>query len=451
MCQLQRAQQVSRSGLLLLAMVGLLLAGCPDDRPVEIYQDHGTNQPLPDKGIPIKDQLQLPDKKPDKGQPGADGYFPRPPCKTVTLEQDKQVDVLFVVDNSNSMEHEQKNLKNNFYKFIDAIRTSKLNNKIPNVQIGIVSTDLGAGNYNLPSCESAGGDQGKLWNKPQSAGCTGPTDKYISYKDGKTNVPGSNPDAVARVKQAFQCISEIGLQGCGFEQTMQAARKALDPTLNVNPGFLRKDAMLAVIFISDEDDCSAANSQLYDPSQQGLTDPLGPLSSFRCFEFGVQCQCKGSGKCDRTTAGPRINCVPGGKYLHQVSNFISFFKALKKTPGGQPHPQRVIMSAIVGPTNKVEVGLDGSNPVLKPSCQTSAGFAVPAIRLKYLVHAFARELTAAEIAAIKNKTKNIPHWIDANGKYRTENTSSICSSDFSSALMRFGEDIVAAMGTRCVP
>ena len=263
-------------------------------------------------------------------------------------------------------------------------------------------------------------------------------------------MPSTTPDPVVQVKNGFQCIALLGLNGCGFEQTLQSARRALDPVLNVNPGFYRKDAMLAVIFISDEDDCSAQNPKLYDPTKRGLTDPLGPLTSFRCFEFGVKCTCPGKPKCDRFTQGPRKNCVPGGTYLHKVTDYIKFFANLKKTPAGKPHPQRVIMSAIVGPTDKVEVGVDGKNPTLKPSCQSSAGFAVPAIRIKALAHAFARQLSAQEVKDIKNKTKIIPHWIDGTGKYRTENTYTICAPDFSPALGRFGADIVAAMGTRCV-
>ena len=437
------------AALLTLAQV----TACSDGREINPDPDAGLQPDLkqvPDKGKPIKDIGKDVKPKPDTGKPKGDGFFTKPPCKTEALEKDKEVDVLFVIDNSNSMSHEQQNLAKNFYKFVDAIRTSKLGNKIPNVHIGIVTTDLGAGNYNLPSCEQAGGDQGKLQNKPKVAGCQPPTNPYIKYQDGKTNVPSSSPDPVVQVKTGFQCIAQVGLNGCGFEQTLQSARRALDPTLNVNPGFFRKDALLAVAFISDEDDCSAANSQLYDPSQMGLTDPLGPLSSFRCFEFGVSCQCPKGGKCDRTTLGPRINCVPGGKYLQKVTDLIKFFANLKKTPKGDPHPRRVIMSAIVGPTDKVEVGLDGTNPVLKPSCQSSAGFAVPAIRIKYLVHAFARELTPTEVSDVKSKKKNIPHWIDATGKYRIENTYSICAPDFSPALGRFGADIVAAMGTRCV-
>ena len=384
-------------------------------------------------------------------------------CQLKPAFLDKDVDILFVIDNSNSMDHEQKNLKTNFPKLIDALRSNKLGGKIPNVHIGVISTDLGAGQYNLPSCERSGGDGGKLWNKQQAAGCPAPTEKWIRYHEKMsppTNIKGGPADPIAKVKTSFQCIAAIGLQGCGFEQTLQSARMALDPTLNVNKGFLRndpknnKDALLAVIFITDEDDCSASISQLFDPAQQGLTDPLGPLTSFRCFEFGVQCDCA-KGKCDRTTTGPRKNCVPGGKYMHKVENFITFFKNLKKTPDGKSNAGRVIMAAIAGPTERVEVGVDGTNPTLKPSCQTSEGFAVPGIRIKTLVHEFAKELTEKQLAIVKDEEKkgqkpSIPFWKDKSGKYRQENFSTICSSDFSPALKRIGEQIVASLGTMCL-
>ncbi|MFH1131989.1 MAG: hypothetical protein V1754_11680, partial [Pseudomonadota bacterium] len=43
-----------------------------------------------------------------------------------TLEKD--VDILFVIDNSGSMGEEQTNLKNNFPKLIEALRSDKLGN-----------------------------------------------------------------------------------------------------------------------------------------------------------------------------------------------------------------------------------------------------------------------------------------------------------------------------------
>ena len=278
-----------------------------------------------------------------------------------------KLDVLFVVDNSNSMEHEQKALASAFPAFINTLLGYKF---MLDLRVGVISTDMGAGQYQLPSCEMTGGDAGKLQSKPRTAGCVPPYDPYISVNGTKTNVAGD------MVNEAFACIVKLGLQGCGFEQHLAAISKAIDG--KSNPGFPRQDSVLAVVVVSDEDDCSAANTQLFDPSQQGLTDPLGPLTSFRCFEFGVTCQCTKAGKCDRTTAGPRVNCRPTGKYLQDVDQFITKLKASRGK-------DRVFFAVIGGSADRVEVGFSGSNPMLKPSCQTAMGFAVPAVRLSYIV------------------------------------------------------------------
>jgi hypothetical protein len=410
-------------------------------------------------------------------------------CTLQPLFLDKDVDLLFVIDNSQSMGDEQENLKQNFPKLIDALRTDKLGPdgsgkpctandtsgcKIPNVRIGIVSTDLGAGNYGIAGCEGSGGDQGKLQNRATSATCTPPTDAYISYHEGQTNVPGAGRDPIQRVKDAFSCIAGIGIQGCGFEQTLEASRRALDPSLQVNPGFLRNDALLAVVYITDEDDCSASNPQLYDPTQRGLTDPLGPHTSFRCFEFGVHCDCAGGSTCTRTTVGPRQNCVPGSmtggtaSYLHTVDIYKRFFNTLK-TVNNEPNPRRLIMAAIAGPTSPVVVEMDGTIPTLKPSCYTRQGDdgSVPAIRIKALVHHFAKKLTRNEKSRVLNPQSpadRIPCFVDyGNGRegpcvaaardrgtWKEDNFTSICTTDFSPALKRLGQRIVGALGTLCL-
>jgi hypothetical protein len=330
---------------------------------------------------------------------------------TVSTQQKqiKDVDVLFVVDNSNSMAQEQKNLAANFPKFID-----KLDQAGIDYHVGVVSSDLGAGNYGLPSCEVAGGDGGKLWNTPNVAGCKPPADPWIS----KTNAPGGD------VKGAFSCIAQIGTGGCGFENTLESARRALDPTLNVNPGFLRKDAALAVVMLTDEDDCSADKAKLYDPNQSSLTDPLGPLTSFRCFEFGVSCDIN-----DREKPGPRKSCAPAYSWLHGVKDYATFFKGLKP-------PGRVMMAAIAGPAEPVTVGVDANNPTLKPSCQSQNGMAVPAIRIKALMDslgAFGHFNTGK----------------DAGGKAVSVD---ICSPDFSPALAHIGELVTTKILTSwCLP
>jgi hypothetical protein len=292
---------------------------------------------------------------------------------------EKDVDLLLVVDNSASMGDEQKNLYNSIPALFNALKSPKLNNKIPNMHIGVVTTDLGAGDYALPACELAGGDRGKLQATPRVAGCVPPGKKpYIEYIDGVTNI--NNPkvlDPILKVTRALQCIVEVGTGGCGFEAQLEAARVALDPKLNRNPGFIRKDAHLAIAFLTDEDDCSAQKSQLFDPNQTQLTDPLGPLTSFRCFEFGVQCDCPG-GACTRSTTGPRTNCKPAFSWLYKIDEYVSFFKGLKQ-------PGRLILLAIAGPADKVEVALENQQPTLQPSCQTTAGKGRPAVRIKALL------------------------------------------------------------------
>ena len=180
-------------------------------------------------------------------------------------------------------------------------------------------------------------------------------------------------------------------------------------------GFIRKDAALAVVILTDEDDCSAAKEKLFDPNQTQLNDPLGPLTSFRCFEFGVQCDCGGK-KCERTLTGTRTSCKPAFDYLFKVDEYKKFF-------GGLKPPGRLLMTAVAGPTSKVEVGMNGNNPLLKPSCQSAQGKGVPAIRIKALMDGLGDSGYFNEgLDSAKNK-------VPVN----------ICSSDFGPALRHVGE------------
>ncbi|MCK5798619.1 MAG: carboxypeptidase regulatory-like domain-containing protein [Deltaproteobacteria bacterium] len=287
--------------------------------------------------------------------------------KVTALPSSPSLDVLFVVDNSGSMVQEQRALEMAFPAFLHELRVAKVN-----LRIGIISTDMGAGNWGLPSCEVAGGDGGTLQFKPRDVGCSPPGNAWIAVHGDQDNV------ASGTVEDAFSCIASLGINGCGFEQPLAAILRALEDPPGVNAGFLRKDASLAVVILSDEDDCSAKDPSLFDPNHQGLQDPLGPLSSFRCFEFGVRCDVN-----DRNAEGPRHDCVPAstGGYLLDVKDVIA---RLKSFVGPRP----LFFSVIAGPTSPLVVAKDGSNPVLSPSCQTSSGFAVPAIRLNAVAKAF---------------------------------------------------------------
>lgn len=288
------------------------------------------------------------------------------PTSAVTL------DVLFVVDNSNSMEAKQATLASAFPSFMDAILASHV---ALDLHVGVVSTDMGAGSYSLPSCE-AGGDDGKLQSKPRAGGCTGPGDAFISATTAsasgspvvvKSNVAGQG---VTALNDAFSCIARLGTSGCGLEQPLAALRKAVAG--GANPGFLRADAALAIIVLSDEDDCSAQDTHLFDPSP-GAQDLFGPLTSYRCFQFGVTCDKDGR------VPGARQGCTPTkGGYLLDVDTVAAELQTLR--PRGKLH-----LAVIAGPPEPVEVGQEGVNLVLRPSCQFAGGSAVPATRMWHLV------------------------------------------------------------------
>jgi hypothetical protein len=283
------------------------------------------------------------------------------------------VDILFVIDNSGSMADEQSALAAAFAGFVTQIETAY--GSRPSMQIGVVSTDLGAGPYNISGC-TGNGDNGALQSSPTSS-CTPPSGAFIQDLDlgggnRMTNYSGTIGDA-------FGCIAQLGIDGCGFEQPLEAMRRALNGSVSGNAGFLRDGAALAVIILSDEDDCSTANTSMFDTSQNDITDPLGPLASFRCFEFGVECNPD-----NPRIVGTKSNCVPrdSSQYMYKVNSYVQFLNTLKPA-------NWLVVSRIGGPTTPVVVGTNGNgNPQLQPSCTSTNGAAVPPIRLSSFVGSF---------------------------------------------------------------
>lgn len=289
------------------------------------------------------------------------------------LKPVRDLDILFVVDSSGSMREEQEALLTAFPGFI-GILTDSLG--LPNLHIAVVSADLGAGPYGIMGCEGHG-DNGLMNNTPSSS-CEVPSDRYIVDVAGEGGASRTKNYA-GELADVFSCIAALGTQGCGFEQTLESMRRALDGTNPANAGFLRENAALAVIVITDEDDCSAADFSMYDsdPALDRIDSSLGPLSSFRCFEFGVQC----SPDTPRTP-GARQDCVvrEDSAFMHGVTEYADFLKALKPTSG------RVFFSAVAG-IGDVVIGDQDGEPKLDASCTSASGDAVPAVRISALAKA----------------------------------------------------------------
>ena len=142
-----------------------------------------------------------------------------PVRETFTVAEVRRADVLFVVDNSGSMANDQGILATNFQRFIDlAAEDGGVD-----FHIGLTSTDV----------LSAGSLEGRLIGSPA----------FLT-----PNTPS--------IESAFQERATLGIDGSGIEMGLEAMRRATsEPNLSTtNVGFLRNDALLSIVIVTDEDD-----------------------------------------------------------------------------------------------------------------------------------------------------------------------------------------------------
>jgi hypothetical protein len=336
--------------------------------------------------------------------------------KDIPVQLNRDIDILFVIDNSGSMAEEQSSLSTNFQRFINVLES--IEGGLPNVNIGVVSSDTGSNSAGAGGC-TGNGDNGLLQSTRGDAapvGCPTPTGAFIQDWDNGSGGRTQNFTG-GTLAETFSCIAQLGTGGCGFEQHLESMRRALNGSQPANANFLREGAYLAVIVIADEDDCSTADAGMFDMSSMTVSDPLGPLSSYRCFEYGIDCDV---GNDDRRAIGPRQDCYPriDSPFMYHPDEYIDFLKTLKDDP------TQIIVAGIVGndtPVNVIPNEGDG-NPELGPSCTSASGEAAPAIRLKYFAEAFPQRNTI----------------------------TTICNDDLSDALVLIANLLAEVIGNPCI-
>ncbi len=210
-----------------------------------------------------------------------------------------ELDVLMMVDNSNSMTEEQASLSAQIPHMARVLATGDLDGDgvqdfpaLRSVRIGTVGSDMGTGGFTVPTCaRSDFGDDGVLQTEGDAAqpACLA---SYPSYAELGTSTPGTTVDDFV---QQVQCTATLGVGGCGFEQPLEAVLKALTPSTSAltfhagssghadgaNAGFLRPDSILATILMTDENDCSASDPGIFDPASGTYTADL----NLRCTHY----------------------------------------------------------------------------------------------------------------------------------------------------------------------
>lgn len=363
-------------GAIVSAAIGSLLWACSAD------SSSGANDGGPDDVPPLVDG--------DGGGIGLDtGNVSDPPLgiapddsgpgagTETTSAAPGKLDVLFVIDNSAGMATAQDKLVNDFTGYIDELTAAT---DLPDLHIGVISTDVGIG-ADQSGCSKTG-DDGRLRTQIIEDVCAPMRDSFIIDRPAADGTRERNYRA--SLGEAFACSARLAETGCGFEQPLESLRRALDDNW-FNQGFLREDAKLAIIFLTNEDDCSASGPELFSRD----TQDLGRLGSFRCFAQGVYCPDQ-----DTNRPGTFNNCVarPGAgsteshssPYMTDVGDYIEFVRGLKSDPSD------IAVYGIMGDTGRVVVDYTGDRrtQAVEPGCVGPHGSAAPAIRLQTFVNAF---------------------------------------------------------------
>ncbi len=325
------------------------------------------------------------------------------PCLVsgVIIDQDvnkvDKIDLLFVVDNSKSMEQEQAKLRDQIPRMIKVLTTGdktpppidNVENKdfppVKDLHLAVVSTDMGLPGL-LPeenpdttgACNNVG-DDGNFLNNPSEAiaagmNCPGTGAggypiflEHLREEKEQTSVTIQRAESTAA---AFGCVSTLGLSGCGFEMQLESPLKALWPSQignlseahqslrisflagsqghgdNEHRDFLRgtpyhpteadKLSLLAIIVVTDEEDCSAGARG--DLQFLSLNFPGGDRQdlNLRCYK----------------------DTVNGWGNKYPVERYINGFKALRAS-----FVDLVVFAAIAGiPTGIVE-DANGDNDI----------------------------------------------------------------------------------------
>jgi hypothetical protein len=304
---------------------------------------------------------------PDRAISAIDPEPTKVESKDLPVDINRELDLLFLVDKSPTMGDEQAALAANFPRFIRSL--SQIEGGLPSLHLGVISQDIGAGGFNVggSSGNCAGdGDNGNLLATPRIPGCSPPDGSFISDLD----LGGGNRrrNYTSSLEDTFSCIASLGPAGCGFEQHLGSLERALKGN-PANAGFLRDGALLAIVIISDEDDCSASDPAIFDPGNAAV----GPVADFRCFEWGWECD---EGVMSRTRAGIYTNCRPreSSPYLYHPDHFVESIKRLKADP------RQIVVSTIMGPSARTSPGVPFTSVDLNPG-QASAPRVRPSCRL----------------------------------------------------------------------
>ncbi|NJK32450.1 MAG: VWA domain-containing protein [Deltaproteobacteria bacterium] len=384
------------------------------------------------------------------------------------LDAERNVDILFVIDDSASMAEAQARLARATAELIAALEQDRAN-----YRIGITTTNSGnpwcpidvttpeAGQLVASSCKarlgdfvSEGGDDAQI--DAQELACNevcslaadalviqatrtdvDPTPNprpWLERIEGISNLPADIAPA-----DALACMLPQGVAGCGFEAPLESMYLALQRALTsteASYGFLRAGTAPVIVMLTDEVDCSYADewSDIFSASGSKVfwSDPdAAAPSSALCWNAGVQCIGDPSGydSCDPVdkdiTGDPTRK--PADAVLYPLARYTDLLVGLEEQARAFAPKREAIVLTLAG------VAEDGSlryadDPDLAaqdeygigPGCVAPGTSALPPVRLR-----------------------------DFTDAITPGNLHSICSPDYGPAMTALIEHIRAQWGHGC--
>jgi len=202
------------------------------------------------------------------------------------IDGPENVDLLLTIDNSSSMGDGQLALTRDLGGFIDALVNPPFDpatmrprfTPVKSLNVGVISSDLGTPGSVVASCANSDqGDDGLL-NPVRNGAAMRQHQPWTTAPAGRrparcTNDPNQYPSFlrfdrmtsdVETFREELVCNAYLSVGGCGLEQPLEAAYRALvvhNPraaagNTDPNAGFVRDNAMLALVMVTDEEDGS---------------------------------------------------------------------------------------------------------------------------------------------------------------------------------------------------
>lgn len=205
------------------------------------------------------------------------------------------------------------------------------------------------------------------------------------------------PDGI-EVEDDLRCRFPTGVDGCTFEAPLEAMRRAIERTQDPRDpayGFIRPDAVLFVMFVTDEVDCSLRAD--IDTLAEAFGN--GAPTSAACWDAGVRCEGESPYSSCESTESSAV------RPLEDYADLLREINAdkLERMPGIR---SAVVVSAITGVEND-GVHYADSDDIdwmtsfgVGPGCESDFAKSMPPVRLLELTQEFGEQAQWGESSAV---------------------------------------------------